>query len=281
MKYLKYFNENVEVVDKFINAMNIMTIDETVDYVIEHCKEFIENPIMISRYLITGDELYFRSEPIERKSRDMKNWYTLIMDNSKNWKDYPKRGKSFICHFQRGIPTGYLVIPEDHSKWAIAPTYDIYSSFVDLIWLPDFFQSLDEMMYALTSQNISDNSFEEMKSDIKKLENIMYSKGSFKNLKNFLNDYIFKNSLLNFIQKNWDKDLFESIVNTMNPKRNNFKLIDYNNMNNLYIETKKECWTESKCVFISLKYKDSVIKEFFRRLSEKVGKNITIKYEYN
>lgn len=66
MKYLKYFNEGITTYspdtfsknvsasvssrNKFINAMNIMTLDEAVDYVIEHCKEFLENPIVISRY---------------------------------------------------------------------------------------------------------------------------------------------------------------------------------------------------------------------------------------
>ena len=54
---------------RFKKAMKPMTLEESVDYVIENCSEWIENPVKITRS-IDSDEEYFYSVPVRRFSTD-------------------------------------------------------------------------------------------------------------------------------------------------------------------------------------------------------------------
>ncbi|MCK9416564.1 hypothetical protein M0Q97_07905, partial [Candidatus Dojkabacteria bacterium] len=88
--------------------MQIMTLDEAVEFAIENCSDAIEHPdIRVYRGLTPRriedgtfskvDFVSFFSKPVKRYSRDNSNYYSTIMDNHTSWKGYPKRQKSFIC----------------------------------------------------------------------------------------------------------------------------------------------------------------------------------------
>ena len=68
-----------------------------------------------------------------RKSANTKNYYTLWVDNSPMWKDFPKRSRSFICTTDKEYASSfgeiYLVIPFDNAQIGICPSGDFWFSF--------------------------------------------------------------------------------------------------------------------------------------------------------
>lgn len=70
-----------------------------------------------------------------RQSANTSNFYTLWIDNSPLWKDFPKRSKSFIGSSSWRISSGYgdisLMIPFDSAKIGVCPADDLWFSFGD------------------------------------------------------------------------------------------------------------------------------------------------------
>jgi hypothetical protein len=66
----------------------------------------------------------------ERKSQSMSNWYTLIIDNSPEYKNYPKRSQSLICTNKIGTAKDFgalmAVIPFNDAKIGIVNAPDIW-----------------------------------------------------------------------------------------------------------------------------------------------------------
>jgi len=146
MKYLKYFETDFwerkqNIVKKFKAAMKKFNDDEEViNYIIENCSEWLENPTPIERVIDT-ETICFKSKPVKRYSRDNSNEYTLLMDHLPKWKNYPKRSKSFICSLGKshlGALNDYCVIPENGAMWGVAPQYDIFFSFKNNLSEEDF-----------------------------------------------------------------------------------------------------------------------------------------------
>ena len=86
-----------------------------------------------------------------RVSKNTKNYYTLWVDNSKEWKDFPKRSRSFICSTSRTYADDfgevYLVIPYDNAQIGICPESDYWYSF-DII---DDLSSLNSLIDNISS----------------------------------------------------------------------------------------------------------------------------------
>jgi hypothetical protein len=66
----------------------------------------------------------------ERKSQNTSNWYTLIIDNNPEYKNYPKRSQSLICTNKIGTARRYgppmAVIPFNDAKIGIVNDPDIW-----------------------------------------------------------------------------------------------------------------------------------------------------------
>ena len=100
----------------------------------------------------------------ERKSANTSNFYTLWIDNSKKWADYPKRSKSLICTTQAqtaaGYGTSYMMIPYDGAKIGVCPSYDMWESFpnamsdVGLYTLNEFNDYIWNITTTLTQQEM-------------------------------------------------------------------------------------------------------------------------------
>jgi len=301
MKYLElfedYINKNFSEIEtitksKYIAAKELMDIDESVDYVIENCTEFINNPIYITRYIKTinkDTKFPFKSVPVERVSRDNTNHYTLLIDNSDAWKDYPKRSKSFIASLQpkkyldgRNNPmsdNSYLVIPNDGSKWGICPTDDILTSFDSLKKYGRFTSTIFESMNKLSSYyfnlgGINDNHINVMKSDILELQKYIYS--NFSSAQEFLNTIDPLDQAIyfsNFLFDHWSLDIWNSLEKIFNQKTNNIQLKKYINLENINIKYPElEVWTDSPCVFIPMED----LKNFLKKLRDKTKKEILL-----
>jgi len=286
MKYLELFEDyhikKITARSKYINSMNILNIDECVDYVINNCTEFIDNPIYITRYLnkMMGDETVpFYSDPIDRVSRDNTNHYTLLIDNSDAWKEYPKRGKSFISTLQNTkfsdynyslLGTRYLVIPRDNSKWGICPTEDIFTSFKSLKkyggYTYQVFDDLNIFSKHFGLGIISDSNIDDMKSDILKLQK--YIENNPNELINYAN--ISVHNISSLFLENIGGDMWEIISELFDPVNNDFKLVKYTS---LYYDNKEhEVWTDSQCIFIPIKD----LKIFLNKLRDKTKKEILL-----
>ena len=271
---------------RFKKAMKPMTLEESVDYVIENCSEWIENPVKITRS-IDSDEEYFYSVPVRRFSTDNSNDYTLLMDNLPAWKEYPKRRKSFICTLgesHMNANSKYNIIPLNGSKWGVAPEFDIFHCFKKMtgkyinqeggIAIDSFFNSIRNACVDY-GFNLTDSNYSEYRKQIREFNKIITNDKN-----NELKvDYYFKN-----IMKHEDAHkpnfLWKVIVDVVNPKNNGFKLLSipeiYKNMDELKVgskmtpDNKLETWTDSPCIFIQNK-------KFFQLLEEKTGKKIKMR----
>lgn len=266
--YLKYFESiwterKYRTKKRFIKASQKMTVEEAVDFVINNCEEYLEHPVKIIRGLRTNDATnIFYSKPVKRWSRDNYNYYNLIMDNHPSWAQYPKRNKSFICSLNKLQMSNieYFVIPEDGSTWGVAPKSDILQSFNEGIkkYITDgydidmFFNDLSYIYCDIHQQELNDTNYRIFKNqllnfDLKKLkdEYEKIKKSEFKYFKFKRLEYFFNKS---------NDNVFKKIIDIINPKINNFKLLSYkelyNDMENLSIN---ECWTDSPCLFIEKK----------------------------
>lgn len=68
-----------------------------------------------------------------RRSKNTRNYYTLLMDNLTPWNVYPKRSRSIVCstniHKASGYGNLYVVLPYNNAKIGVCPSEDIWDSF--------------------------------------------------------------------------------------------------------------------------------------------------------
>ena len=73
------------------------------------------------------------NHPINRRSANTFNHYTLWMDNHPDWEMYPKRSQSFICsshsNYAAGYGVVYWMIPLKPTAIGIANACDLWHSF--------------------------------------------------------------------------------------------------------------------------------------------------------
>jgi hypothetical protein len=272
--YKNYINEDNnyhEIANQqaiaYQNTLNVLTIDDAVEHTILHCQDFINNPKIIGRNIKDSSINYFFSYPIKRRSRDNANFYTLILDNSPQWKGYPKRSNSFICTLNC-VSSDYYVIPEDDSLWGIVPDIDIYFGFKEL-----GIYSLNHLVKGLIQIakycgiELLDDSYINMKNSFNLFQTELYSKFNKENLKEqFWELNLHEGAIIsNYLISIWGGNIFKYLVKTLNPVDNGFKLNYYNDI--IEQEFKRECWTESPCLFI----KRSNMIEYLEKLSKETS----------
>jgi len=294
MRYLEIFEDYINKdfgkynKDNFIKNMNIMTLDECVKYVIENCNEFIDNPIKLVRNIYNSIS-YFQSEPVQRISRDNPNHYTLLIDNSEDWKEFPKRSKCFCCTLltEQSIISNfhrYLVIPNDNSKWGVCPNDDLFYSFDKLNYyasnIKNFFLILNNISIKFELGGISDDNITDMKNDILKLQTKIFTKYDKESFISDINkeypgfcamlENQYSDEPFNFIIDYWDKNLFDTITDLISPTENNIKLQYYTDLKST--SHNFEVWTDSPCVFINFDH----IEEVLKKLREITHKDIKL-----
>ena len=286
----KYSEQTIELSKQYRKSYVELTLDDAVEHCIMYCQDFINNPKSIRRFMANQTN-FFISDPIKRQSRDNSNYYTLMIDNSIYWKDYPKRSKSFICSLNVYNNPNYFVIPEDDSLWGICNEQDIYYGFEksNIHNICYFFDDLNRLSDYLFDLKISDNSHQEMKRDINLFQEKLYQKYTKKEFEDFILttdylkivngvalDYAFDSgrSVPNFLINHWDKNIFNTISKTITPDKNDFKLKYYNDLPSSDVATSRnlEIWSESPCLFIHKEGFDI----FLELLSKETGKTINV-----
>jgi len=185
-----------------------------------------------------------------------------LIDNSKKWKEYPKRSKSLICSTVSSEFYGveYIVIPlEPNSKWGVCESEDFWGGFsksgIGSI------RYLNQLLYILKHDLLRDSDRQDTKEDffnfLEKLEKKITPFDDkmierIKDLTLYKNDF---DIFLLFFKQGFDKgqSLIDIFDNILDPQRNEFELYDYKDLVNekiLHIR-KHEVWTDSKCLLLS------------------------------
>ena len=286
MKYLKtyedYFDDVLDVVSEYKKTSHKVDFVGAIDYVLNHCTEFLNNPILITRGIDTFHD-YFVGDPTEvkRKSIGTKNFYTLIMDNHPNWKGFPKRSKSFICTLGKthmGGTSDYIVIPEDNSIFGVCPSSDIYLSFNISVSqftssIGDFYKNFygymrnEKNKYKTIKKVLDDDDYNKFKKQINQLNkhlstidreeilHIMNQHWLSSNFISMMKDAKYKDNI-------WNDDLFRLITKKFSPTTitsndQTFELLEYKDLKNAdrsieNIDGRREIWTESPCLFVKI-----------------------------
>lgn len=211
------------------------------------CSDAIYNKYPIFRGFDGRDEAYVvNPSDFTRKSANTENYYTVLIDNLPDWKDYPKRSKSIICttdsYKARRYGNVYKVYPVDGSKIGVCPSDDIWPSFQpDISWLYQFNNDLDRMS-VLLNQKIHSNSNVIFSDLIKFFDDIQKKKGIIlDDLECEFEEPIFQRYIKS---RNTFKELVED---ALNPTKHGFDLYTPKTFD---VSGDHEVWTDGMCVLV-------------------------------
>lgn len=257
-----------------------MTDDEAKAFLHRHCKKALEStPIYRGTTTLEKNAAFFiQPSKFQRQSRNTSNHYTLLVDGSPEWKDYPKRSKSVICtsdeYYARHYGQAFRVFPVDGSKIGICPSSDFWGSFDD-------FKPMDmfNLMLVKLVSGVS-NKAEYLKNKYpgaKPIDSGLYN--AFKNANSYydiekafeyvdsqkpyvkdiaLNDeksYVWMATNYLKLQEYWKNPRLELLVdidNRLSPHYNAFDLITVGE--NFGQKGKVEVWTDGDCVMVKDDY---------------------------
>ena len=160
------------------NDTKIITEKKVIE-LLKNCKHIdLDNPTIGRNCALSEDFYLIDPKKHDRKSANTQNYYTYIIDNSKDWKDFPKRSKSLICHgYDKELPyyDQYIVIPLNDANFGIANDDDLWTSFdlikniTDVPTLKYFNTILAKLYYLLIDEYLSDESAEIFFNNLEKL----------------------------------------------------------------------------------------------------------------
>ena len=184
-----------------------------------------------------------------RRSANTANFYTLLIDNSSKWKNYPKRSQSIICSNDYETATGYgfvyTVFPFNGANFGVCPTDDIWTSFTYKIshGLIDWIDSLESITrkYGI---NLDDHKYSTFIKTLKMFDE------RYKEINDGWNE---PSKYAKVEYEKWfkgytpEKGMKTHLDDIFDPKKNGFNLI--NSLHKLPPAVQdREVWTDSKCV---------------------------------
>jgi hypothetical protein len=186
----------------------------------------------------------------ERKSLDTAyNYYTLLIDNSNYWKEYPRRSQSLICSNSMGDAMSYgrifRVVPRENACIGVCPESDILNGFhKGLDILSGIIDSIETFGIHISADLIFFNLF---------LYKLIDTPGNitddFYELKNKLQNCKLSDRETRLMNEKGFDNLYDLIDYCLSPKLNGFKLMNYDNDFNLY--GNHEIWTDSNALMFS------------------------------
>jgi hypothetical protein len=254
MKYLKHFESYLR------KGTEIISEDDAQDllYDLEHFNGDDE-PIFRGMKISESPDEIFIIDPKKhtRESAYTQNYYTLLIDNSPLWKDYPKRSKSLICssiEVDESYGQSYRIIPLDKkSNWGIAPENDLWFSFpkIDEIGFNDLSMLNSFLLNTFVKRNIG--TIDELNVELGKATEEIRKLTE----QDIAKEMPYQKMFLTFFKKETkDKSLKDVIEDLLNPKENGFKNMKYKKLKDSeYLldfdrGIKHELWTDAKCLCV-------------------------------
>lgn len=174
-----------------------------------------------------------------RKSKNTKNYYTLLFDNLPSWSKYPKRSRSLICSNDReccwsyGIP--FLVLPYNGAKFGVSPDADIWHCFNNI-----GIKNLNLFTKVISDCGIPDKKFDQLIFELR-IGGEYNTSAKFKKAGLDLIGEAMKNNKTN-------QDLINKLNFLFNPDKNGFELA---NIKTIPTDYPSEIWTDSEAYLIN------------------------------
>lgn len=255
------------------------------DVIQEHLKDYVFREIEISKrpIIYRGLTNRFKSngyliktdDHIRKPANSSNGYYNLWIDNSDEWKEYPKRSKSIVCTNNENVAynygyggTFYYIFPLcknlSELNIGVCPYSDLWNGSQD--YLDDIKQEYPTP-YRTTYETEFDNIFH-FQYDIEQLKNLplTYFEDILDSIRKFGDniqepDYEtielierYNMFLPNYAQES-GKHLMDIFKELMNPEENNFSRITASSIST-YMENKRnnEIWFEHDAVAINSNY---------------------------
>ena len=212
----------------------------------------------------------------ERKSANTYNYYTLMIDNFPEWKEFPKRSKSLICTTDKGYTFTYgvpfIVLPVDEAKFGECPDTDIWDS-LRLLNKKYGFYNADQFMVILNKlfTIATKKPIETYHNLIEIMQQIAHNglikEKIIKELNNDENDYFSQIKIKRFVLHMMKKDNLLTLRKILDPQTNGFQL---KNLSNINYFASREVWTSDKCLLIRCQSLQTDEKAQIRELYKKV-----------
>jgi len=224
-----------------------------------------------------------------RQSRNTTNLYTLLVDNSSDWSNFPKRSRGIISYLDimpQDHGYEFLVIPFDTATFGLCPAVDFWLSFnylkdrTGIAAMDTFNAHLGNILSAtslkkgdyysrsgtfVAAQQTLFETYDDLKKGFKQIDGILRGRNSIakKNLAFKINS-IFSGDF----EKNYKGDFLSYINELLNPYKNMF-LAEFSleqlfnqptkSASDFFKLQTKEVWTDCKSLLVKLK----VVNTFF------------------
>lgn len=219
-----------------------------------------------------------RPQNYKRKSANTNNYYTLLIDNSRKWSNYPQRSKSIICwavNDQDDAPLPlhslYYVIPEEGSKIGVVPQSDIWQARFPFGTLRSIIMRINNIAsyaFGRNIDNLPDDNIQEFKESIDKVDStIKKEKGGYKKALDKTNTRLSslgKSLIKEFLESKRDR-LFEFLYDILDPQKSGFKLKNYSEQFSVSGPA-NEVWISNTCLLINAKTFDFYGNDFKQHL---------------
>jgi len=217
---------------------------------------------------------FINTNDFTRTSANTQNYYTLWMDNSEDWADYPKRSKSLICTNDlsntANYGDSYIIIPEDNAKIGICPGEDLWYSFpaqLKYIGSANWGSSLDMFMAAVNDaflvldlgqpktaaelhhalSNIETRDFEDA---IK-----LFDSGNFPDSSPYVRWRVESvRTLLSVMRRQKVETMFDAFKLVLDPIANNFSATTTAKYRVQNTGAPREVWVQGKCLILAVDY---------------------------
>jgi hypothetical protein len=236
-----------------------ITEDEFIKNVKNECYDILrvynKNPKNFYYRGVSNNNRFSYIEPknFERKSANTDNYYTLLMDNLPDWKNYPKRSKSIVFTNDREMAVSYgncyILFPKNGAKIGIASDSDLWSSFPQLKKF-DILTLLD--LVGIINDVCKLNSLPRPKT-FQELKKIM--------TRDIENDWKLPTRIqMSYVKYDTNLTIWNNIIPDMSPQENGFKLTSPKAN---VLKEEHEFWTDSDCYLLSYWKHEEILYKLF------------------
>lgn len=248
---------------KYLYTPNKISEAEFMKWCKENASGFLNAKEAIYRGFSAPELGIIDTNGMKRKSANTANYYTLWMDNTPEWNEYPKRSKSLVCSTTPSYAYGFgdvnIIIPADKNKIGICSSFDLWESFKYVT--RKFAMSLNELMMAVgdvISYRFSKSIAGQAEDDYKLFEKCI-KEITIKDIEaSGIFDYT-KDSLLKHFKEEKLNTFYDFFKVLMVPDKNSFEhatgstfKADFKN---------NEVWVQGECVTMNLKHLKKIINE--------------------
>jgi len=246
--------------------------DELYEKIYEECSDAINYYKKSGMRIYRGDAL--DGYPIAfvdpasggaRRSANTDNYYTLIIDNSDAWHDYPPRSRSLICSSSKHTASEYgenlyMVVPVNGSKVAQCQANDFWGAFDDqeyvIMGLGNLNLGLELLLQRFNSAKKFDRSYDQLIDAIESVDEV-YETSGLEGLEAEIakNKFAIDSEFLRLVFEGEKKygSLLNALEQYLDPKANKIDLFTTKNLN---LEDDREVWTNGKSYLIELDHID-------------------------